>query len=98
MSPFKYSRRAAMTCGNLKSFITVESCLELKKKTAACRDSIKNSAARHPATKRETIVLLSPHGHELVNGHKAGPVATSQTEERHFPVKGALAGLQGEPN
>lgn len=67
-------------------------------KTAACRDSIGNLAVSDAATKRETIVLLSPHGHEFVNGHKARPVTTSQTEQWHFPVKRALAGLQGYKN
>lgn len=42
------------------------------------------------------IVLLSPHSHELVNGHEAGPVASSQAEQWHFPVKRALTGLGDE--
>lgn len=84
--------------GICKSFTTVDSCLELKKKmlckkAAACKDRIRNLAVSDAATKRETIVLLSPHGHELVHGHKARPVTTSQTEQWHFPVKSALAGL-----
>lgn len=41
-------------------------------------------------------VLLSPHGHELVDGHEAGPVASSQAEQRRLPVQRALAGLGRE--
>lgn len=43
---------------------------------------------------RAAIVLLSPHSHELVNRHEAGPVASSRAEQRHFPVKGTLTGLR----
>lgn len=42
------------------------------------------------------LVLLSPHGHELVDGHEAGPVASSQAEQRRLPVQRALAGLGRE--
>lgn len=42
---------------------------------------------------RATIVLLSPHGHKLVNGHAARPVASGRVEQWSFPVEGTLAGL-----
>lgn len=71
----------------------------LCKQTAACRAGMRDDDVSNPAAKTgKSFVLLSPHGHELVNGHKAGPVAASQTEQGHFPVKGALAGLQGHKN
>lgn len=47
-----------------------------------------------PVRIRGAIVLLSPHRDELVNGHEAGPVASSQAEQWHFPVKRALTGLR----
>lgn len=43
----------------------------------------------------DVVILLSPHGHELVDGHEAGPVASSQAEQRRLPVQRALAGLRG---
>lgn len=47
-----------------------------------------------PARMRGAIVLLSPHCHELVNGHEAGPVASSRAEQWCLPVKRALTGLR----
>lgn len=45
---------------------------------------------------RGAIVLLSPHSHKLVDGHEAGPVASSRAEQWHLPVKRTLAGLGEE--
>lgn len=46
-----------------------------------------------PVRIRRAIVLLSPHRHELVNRHEAGPVASSRAEQWHFPVERTLTGL-----